>query len=446
MRITVRNNLQLEGITLHWHGLHMLDNYWNDGAAFVSQCPISSGIEFTYVVRADNSGTHWWHAHSGIARLDGLFGPLVVLEPDEIKKKMTSIPITMGDWYESDSISYAANEPFRIKMNMYPGNGRSTCSPDHTPFYSGLLVTGFCLNSFVVNGHGQLRLQQGKNFALIFELFLDPRKALFSIGERFLIPMSANSFQLRMINTGFEMFSAVTRLDGQRFNVTASDGRDLEPMTGDVLILGVAETYDINLNLSQDQKSVFLRFWLPFDHIGEASRKPAHQPFVDIEFKRDASVLEGEFKTEFFMRKPDEPIFQISPKNVSATEPVWINCPAPKNGVVCRTVSDFKRLESSDYKFESERQEESINTPATVSPLEEPDVILKIHVNFMSGAGINGIHFKYPTAPLFNGTDSAQTTKCTKEQLEGAGGFCTQVTDKSNVKVFIGKFRSLKPM
>ena len=65
MRITVRNNLQYEGVTIHWHGLHMVDNFWNDGAAFVSQCPIPGGTDFTYIVRADNSGTHWWHSHSG---------------------------------------------------------------------------------------------------------------------------------------------------------------------------------------------------------------------------------------------------------------------------------------------------------------------------------------------------------------------------------------------
>ena len=63
-----------------------------------------------------------------------------------------------------------------------------------------------------------------------------------------------------------------------------------------------------------------------------------------------------------------------------------------------------------------------------VSPFDEPDVIINVHSNFMgSGASINGIHFKYPTAPLFYGTDSGQITKCTKEELEGAGGFCTQV-------------------
>jgi FtsP/CotA-like multicopper oxidase with cupredoxin domain len=235
--------------------------------------------------------------------------------------------------------------------------------------------------------------------------------------------MQAESFKLRMINTGFEMLSAVTRLDGRKFNITATDGRDLEPMTGDVLVLGVGETYDIMVPISQDQQGVILRFWIPVDHIGKTDDNDPHQPFVDIEFNRDASIQEGEFKTELFMRKPEDKIAKNDHEN-SVDKSIWLNCPGPKKGIICKTVSDFKRLESSDYKFESEM---STNTPANVSPLDEPDVIHNIHVNFMTQSSINGIHFKYPTAPLFNGTDSDEITKCTKEDLAGAGGFCTQV-------------------
>jgi len=260
-------------------------------------------------------------------------------------------------------------------------------------------------------------------FVLLSNRILDTSKALFSIGERYLIPKQADSFKLRMINTGFEMLSAVTRLDGKKFNVTATDGRDLEPMAGHVLVLGVGETYDINVPFSKDQQTLFLRFWLPVDHIGKTADNTPHKPFLDIEFKRDASVLEGKFKTELFMRKPEDPILKNTNEN-STVKTVWINCPGPKKDLVCKTVSDFKRLESSDNKFESEK---SINTPSNVSPFDEPDVILNIHVNFLTGSSINGIHFKYPTAPLFNETDSDQITKCSKEELEGAGGFCTQV-------------------
>ena len=167
MRITIRNQLQYEGVNIHWHGLHMIDNFWNDGAMFVSQCPIPGNTEFTYIVKADNSGTHWWHSHAGTQRLDGLFGPLIVLEPEEIDQKITSIPLTIGDWYQTDSISFIANDPFRLRMNEYPGNGPVTCDTPYRSFFGGLKISGlFCLDSFVVNGKGQFRYQEG--FSLYF--------------------------------------------------------------------------------------------------------------------------------------------------------------------------------------------------------------------------------------------------------------------------------------
>ena len=101
IRIRVKNHLPNEGVTIHWHGLHMIDNFWMDGAAFVSQCPIPGFSEFTYVVRADNSGTHWWHSHSHAQRMDGLFGALIIFEEEEIAEKKTSIPLTLGDWFQA---------------------------------------------------------------------------------------------------------------------------------------------------------------------------------------------------------------------------------------------------------------------------------------------------------------------------------------------------------
>lgn len=79
--ITVTNALEQESFTLHWHGLHVSNAM--DGAAGVTQCPIAPGARFTYriTVPSDQSGTFWYHAHSGTSRADGLFGGLVVHAP-----------------------------------------------------------------------------------------------------------------------------------------------------------------------------------------------------------------------------------------------------------------------------------------------------------------------------------------------------------------------------
>jgi hypothetical protein len=106
--ISLINRLEDESISIHWHGLHVKSLFFSrfgglqypvanylpgsmDGAAGVSQCPISPGSKFIYnlTIPENQSGTFWYHAHSGVARADGLYGGLVVHAP--------SLNLTVGD-------------------------------------------------------------------------------------------------------------------------------------------------------------------------------------------------------------------------------------------------------------------------------------------------------------------------------------------------------------
>ena len=68
----------VEGISIHWHGIHQRGTTRMDGVAFISQKPILTHQKFMYKSEASPSGTHWYHAHSGAHRTDGLYGALIV--------------------------------------------------------------------------------------------------------------------------------------------------------------------------------------------------------------------------------------------------------------------------------------------------------------------------------------------------------------------------------
>jgi hypothetical protein len=50
-------------------------------------------------------------------------------------------------------------------------------------------------------------------------------------------------------------------------------------------------------------------------------------------------------------------------------------------------------------------------------------------MNFATGAAINGVEFKYPEEPFFDGPENTPMNKCTDEQMQGAGGHCTQMKE-----------------
>lgn len=94
----VKNELPYQAATVHWHGILQSENFWMDGAAFISQCPILPYSTFVYSWTAENSGTHWYHSHMSNQRLDGIFGAIIIEKPKDTEK---SIPIVISGKHQS---------------------------------------------------------------------------------------------------------------------------------------------------------------------------------------------------------------------------------------------------------------------------------------------------------------------------------------------------------
>jgi FtsP/CotA-like multicopper oxidase with cupredoxin domain len=78
VRITTKNNLLQESISIHWHGQSQKNSFYMDGVARLTQCSIGPGETYVYTFTASEIGTHWYHSHSGVQRTDGLAGPFIV--------------------------------------------------------------------------------------------------------------------------------------------------------------------------------------------------------------------------------------------------------------------------------------------------------------------------------------------------------------------------------
>jgi len=137
--VHVTNSLSSdEGISIHWHGLHMRNANSMDGAVGFTQCPIDNGKTFIYDFKVDKNqaGTFWWHAHSQVQRGDGIYGGLIVHQPSEVdvkqiaERKGKEILLLIGDWYHR-----SADEVLSWYMSTR-GFGNEVCgSADlHVPF------------------------------------------------------------------------------------------------------------------------------------------------------------------------------------------------------------------------------------------------------------------------------------------------------------------------
>lgn len=104
VRVRVNNLMPNTSTSIHFHGINQGNSTWMDGVAGVSQCGISGGggmWTYEFVVEKQR-GTYWWHAHTAVQFTDGLFGPIVIHDPDEMVPQTDSEQILfLGENYHS---------------------------------------------------------------------------------------------------------------------------------------------------------------------------------------------------------------------------------------------------------------------------------------------------------------------------------------------------------
>jgi CopA family copper-resistance protein len=240
LQIAVTNTLHHEDTSIHWHGLIL--PFQMDGVPGVSFPGIRPGQTFLYDFPVKQSGTYWYHSHSGLQEQQGLYGPIVIdpADADPVAYDREHV-IILSDW------TFLHPHQLVAKLKKSPGhfnNERQTLSNGRMPLSERLMwgrmrmdptdisdVTGSTY-TYLVNGHGP-----EQNWT-----------ALFRPGER---------VRLRIINAGAMTIFNV-RIPGLPMTVVNSDGMNVRPVTVDEFQIGNAETYDVIVQPTEDRAFTFV--------------------------------------------------------------------------------------------------------------------------------------------------------------------------------------------
>ena len=239
VRLAVTNTLD-EDSSIHWHGLLLPFQF--DGVPGVSFPGIKPGETFVYDIPAlRQSGTYWWHSHSGLQEQAGHYGPIVV-EP------AGTDPVQADRDYVLLLSEFTPLHPHTIMDKLKKGEGyfnyqQNTWTDDYP--LSGedrrmwarmrmmatdiLDVTGSTY-TYLANGRGP---EEGLEF-------------LFNPGER---------VRLRIINGSAMTFFNV-RIPGVKFWVVGADGQNVRPVEVEEFQIGTAETYDIVVEPTGEARTI----------------------------------------------------------------------------------------------------------------------------------------------------------------------------------------------
>ncbi len=227
VRIHVTNTLD-EDTSVHWHGLLVPFQY--DGVPGVSFPGIRPGETFVYDLPAiRQSGTYWWHSHSGLQEQAGHYGPLVIdpAGPDPIEADRDYI-LLLSEFTPMHPHTIMAKlkkgeEYFNYQKTSWTDDYGLTgeqrrmwadmrMSPTDISDVSGSTYT------YLANGRGP---EEGLEY-------------LFRPGER---------VRFRVMNGSAMSFFNI-RIPGAKLTVVAADGIAVRPVEVEEFQIGTAETYD----------------------------------------------------------------------------------------------------------------------------------------------------------------------------------------------------------
>ena len=258
-RVRVTNNLD-EDTSIHWHGL--LVPFLMDGVPGLTFPGIKPGETFTYEFPLIQSGTYWYHSHSGLQEPMGHYGPLIIdpAGPDPIAFDREHV-VMLSD--------YSPQHPHVLMQKMKQQSGQFNFQKQTV---GGLLagkdqtfaqrrewakmlmdptdisdVTGSAF-TFLINGHGPK----------------DNWTGLFKPGER---------VRLRFINAAAQTIFNI-RIPGLKLTVVAADGQNIEPVEVDEFQIANAETYDVIVQPMDDAAFTLVAEAVDRSGMGRATLAP----------------------------------------------------------------------------------------------------------------------------------------------------------------------------
>lgn len=239
--INVTNNLK-EATSVHWHGLIL--PFRMDGVPGVSFPGIAPGETFTYEFPIVQSGTYWFHSHSGFQESDGAYGAIViepkVREPYRYDRDYV-VQLT-------DKHPHSGDQIFRNLKTMpdyYNRQQQTVVDFFNEAEQKGLMAT---LKDRLM--WGEMRMMatdiedvQGFTGLINGKSPSQNWTGLFEPGER---------VRLRFINSSAMTYFDL-RIPGLEMTVVQADGNNVQPVTVDELRIAVAETFDVIVRPQEDK-------------------------------------------------------------------------------------------------------------------------------------------------------------------------------------------------
>lgn len=245
--IRVTNNLDVD-TSLHWHGIIL--PYQMDGIPGISFKGIAPGETFTYQFTLQQSGTYWYHAHSGFQEMTGIYGALIIEPKDgeHIESERDYI-VQFSDWTDDDPMRVFSK--LRVQSDVY-----NLSRPSFGDFAQDISDIGFIAAMDKRKMWNEMRMKPTDLADLSSRTLTYLTNGTTPAGNWTAIFKPGERVRLRFINAASNTFYDV-RIPGVTLTVVQCDGQDIVPVAVDEFRFGPGETYDVIVQPSQEAHTIF---------------------------------------------------------------------------------------------------------------------------------------------------------------------------------------------
>nr|NLU59977.1 copper resistance system multicopper oxidase [Pseudomonas sp. BIGb0427] len=233
--LRVRNRLG-EPTSLHWHGIILPANM--DGVPGLSFAGIEPGGEYLYRFTLQQSGTYWYHSHSGLQEQAGVYGAIVIdpKEPEGHRYQRDYV-LLLSDW--SDQAPEALMATLKKQSDAFNYHKRTVGDFIDDVARDGWQQTVAERKAWAAMRMSPTDLADISAATYTYLLNGQPPDGNFTC-----LFQPGDTVRLRLIN-GSAMSYFDFRIPGLKLTVIAADGQPVEPVEVDELRIAVAETYDV---------------------------------------------------------------------------------------------------------------------------------------------------------------------------------------------------------
>ncbi len=237
--VVVHNKLDVES-SIHWHGI-LLPNK-EDGVPYVTTVPIDANDYhmFEFVVR--QTGTYWYHGHTGLQEQRGVYGGIVINEVNGHQADVDSL-IILSDWTNSN--------PSQLWRTLKSGNDWFQVEKNSVISWDRIIAT----RSIRERLRSSFRRMPSMDIADVsYDAFLANGEPVVTLSE----VAPGDHVRLRFVNAGASSYFVVNYAGGG-LTVVAADGLPVKPLQVDEFQIAIGETYDVLVSIPEGDGSYELR-------------------------------------------------------------------------------------------------------------------------------------------------------------------------------------------